>query len=72
MPQMEKGPKIIVGDHIAFAGLAINGKQDEENFVAEQPVLEVAIKWKERGVIFIRVWRALLKIERKSVKRFCS
>ena len=72
VPQMEKRIKIIVGDDVPFPRLAVNGKQDEENFVAKQPVLEVAVKRKKRGVIFIRVRRALLKIEREKREAFCG
>ena len=72
MPQMKEWIKIVVGDHIPSPGLAVDGKQDEENFFAEQPVVEVAVKWNERGVIFIRNRRALLKIERKQRETLLS
>jgi hypothetical protein len=44
VPQMEKGKKIIVRDDVPFARLAVNRKHHEENFVAIQPVLEMAVK----------------------------
>ena len=65
MPHIEKRIKIIVGDDVALPRLAVNRKHDEENFVAKQPVLEMAVKRNERGVIFIRVRRALLEINRE-------
>src|SRR5450432_4158679 len=65
MAQMEKRIEIIIGDDVALLALAVNRKQDEENVVAEQPVVEVAVNRKECGIIFVRIRRALLEIERK-------
>ena len=57
--------KIIVGDNVPFLRLAVNRKHHEENFVAKQPVLKVAIKWDHRGVIQVRIQRPLLEINRE-------
>jgi len=64
--QMENRIKIIVGDDVAFLRLAVNWKHHEENPVPHQPILEMAVKRDERGVIVIGVRRALLEMEREN------
>src|SRR5579862_1180130 len=63
--QIKKRIKVVVGNHIPLAGFTVNRKQDKENFVAEQPVLEMAIEGRQRGIIFIRVRRTLLEVNRE-------
>ena len=63
--QMEDGEQIVVRNHVVFSGFDVKRKQDEENFIAKQPVPDVAIKRNQRGVILVRVRRALLKIKRE-------
>ena len=68
MLQIENRKKIIVGDDVALLRLAVNREHHEENFVPHQPVLEMAIKRDERGVIVICIRRTLLEINREQGK----
>ena len=70
--QMEDGEQIIIRHHVVFAGFTVNRKQDHKNVVAEKPVLDMAVKRNQRGVIPVRVRRALLKIERENRETFCG
>ena len=63
--KMEKRIEIIIRHHIMFAGLAVNRKHHEKNVVVKQPIFEMAVKWNKRGVIFTRVRRTLLEINRE-------
>jgi len=65
MAKVDEGVKIIVGHDIALPRFAKKRKHHEINFIVKQPVFEPAIKREERGVVQIRVRRALLKVERK-------
>ena len=62
---MDERIKIVVGDDVLFLRLAVSRKHHKENFVAKQPVLEVAIKRHDGGVIQICIERTLLKINRE-------
>src|SRR5438552_1079854 len=68
--QMKKRIDVIVRHNVVFARFAVNRKQNEMNFVAKEPVFQRAVKRKKRGVIFLRLWRALLKIKRKKREPF--
>jgi hypothetical protein len=48
--------------------LAIDRKHDEEDFVAEEPVLEVAVNRKDSGVVEGRIVGALLEIDGEQVE----
>ena len=71
LPQVEKWIDVIVGHHILYARLGVKRKKDEFDFVPEEPVLEMAVKWKHGGVVEAGVGGALLKVkgkQRKAVK----
>src|SRR6476660_9411793 len=65
VPQMKKRHQIIVGNEIALAGLTIKRPHDPEDFGAEQAVFQMAVKWKDGCVIFRRIGRPLLKVNRE-------
>src|SRR6185369_13165702 len=63
MAPMKKRVQIIVGNDVAFFGLAKNRKHDKKDLIPEQAILERAVQWKDGSVIFVRVGRSLLEIE---------
>ncbi|MEK7706629.1 MAG: hypothetical protein AAB380_01355 [Verrucomicrobiota bacterium] len=63
--KVEKGVKVVIGDHIAFPRLAIKREHDKENLVTEQSLFDAAIYWQKGGVVLGWIGRALLEIERK-------
>ncbi len=65
MAKVKKRIDIIVSYEITFSALDIERKHDEENVVTKEPLLDVAIERKERGVIEGRVGGALLKVKWK-------
>src|ERR1041384_4615973 len=61
--QVEEGVEIIVRDHVPLSRLTIEWKQEEEDFVAQQAVLESAVEWQQRSVVQIGIGRTLLKVK---------
>src|SRR5256885_2207020 len=70
MAQVKNWIKVIVRDDILLSRLAVKRKQDKADLVAKQPVFEAPVKGNERGVVQVRVGRALLKIKRKQGESF--
>ena len=63
--QVEKGIDVVIGNDIFLSRFAVDRKHNVGDFVAEEPVFEVAVEWTISGVVFIWVRRALLEIDRK-------
>src|SRR5580765_3428053 len=62
---MEQRINVIVGDDVLFAGLAVDGEHDEMDFVAEETMLERAVKRHNSGIVQTWIRTALLEIERE-------
>src|SRR5436190_10580062 len=65
MTQMEKRIKVVICNDIFPSRLTINRKHHVGDFIAEQPVFQMSIKRSITRVIFNRVGRSLLEINRK-------
>ena|SRR5438067_2274217 len=65
MPQVKEGVNVIVCDNVSFPALDVKGEQDEINFIAKEPVLEMAVKGDQRGVILFGNAGPLLEVKRK-------
>src|ERR1035437_2258703 len=68
MADVAKRIEIIFGDDIVFARFAVNRKHHKKHFVAEQPVLEMAVKREICRIVQIRVRGSLPKIEGENGK----
>src|SRR6266403_3195913 len=63
---MEKRIHVVVCYQVLFARLGVERKHDKENIIVEKPVLEMAIKRPDSGIIFLWNRRALLEINREN------
>src|SRR5437870_1297208 len=66
MAQVEKRIHVIICYQILFTGFGVEGEHDKENIIVEKPVLEMAVKRTDCGIVLLWKRGALLEIKRKN------
>ena len=64
--QVKKRIHIIICYQVFFAGFGVEGEHDKENIIVEKPVLEMAVKRADCGIVLLWKRGALLEIKRKN------
>src|SRR5205814_203946 len=59
---------VIIGHDILFSALAVEREHDEVNLVAKHAIAEMAVKRKDRKVVFLRLGGTLLNVNRKEIE----
>ena len=65
MAEVKYRVEIIVRHHVALPRLPVNREQGEVDLIAEEAVLDRAVKGEDRGVIFPRQLGSLLEVDRE-------